>query len=1125
MAGTERVTRQIVEVLVKGAVYAPYTYGTERVTRQVVEVLYASPFYDFSTSNTISFGQVAGNVLAAITTAFLKPLILKSNTIQSLPNTDIINHGDFPIWTTNGLEWTQTRQAINARIDANAACSSQAITTFGSSSNASIGGVLASNGKIYGAPSNANSQILKIDPSTSTITSFAGPSLSATLYYKTITISNTNVSSDLTNFPLCVRISGDTDIGAHCLPTGDDIYFKDSNSNVLYCECESFSVTGGAATGVFWVKVGTISSSTTTTITCYYGDVAAVARTPTSVWDSDFKGVYHLGLQSNGVTFSMLDSTINANNGTNSGSITSATGEIGSCGSFNGSSKYGTIPKSISTDFTISFWVNPSANGASGSQWYNGSGLTDGEVGGVVADFGITLLSNKIAFGTGNLSGTDVTIQSAATLTLGTWYKVDCTRVSSSGAMITYINGVSSATGNGATGARSAPPSIAVGRIQTGSNYFNGYIDDIQVSGIARPAAWIKFSYYNQYSNEISWGAQTSFQGPPQLRFAGGVLAPNGSIYCIPDGSLAVLKIDPTTDTATSFGSLAAAGWYGGVLAADGMIYCIPNNNTTVLQIDPTTDTITTFGSLTGISKWNGGVLAQNGVVYGIPCNSTTVLKIGSDVSNYAYYKQITIPHTNVSADLTNFPLCVHINADTDLGTACLQNGNDIRFVATNGSTLPMEKDIFSISGNAATGIFWVNVPLISSSVDTIIYMYYGYANAKPYGNTVATWDSNFVGVWHFGNGTTLLTTDSTINANNGTNAGTVTAATGVIGGGASFPQSSTGIISVPNNSVFNMTTNPWQVDFWMAGSDQTNNYASAIGTYNNATYGTGAFSLRWDDAAASYAHRISMTHHEIGDKVIYNSSDLTFGTWYHVVVNRVGTTLNMYINGALNATKTISSGILFNWTANSYPLYIGGSWDSNGQGGYKGLLDEVRISNINRSDAWIAFEYANQVNSTGQLTTGAQTANTNSLPIGTMTFGNLSSSTAKWCGGVIASNGCIYGIPNSSTSVLKIDPTTDIATTFGTVSGSWYGGVLAPNGMIYCMPYSGTSILKIDPTTDTVTTFGVLTGSTKWAGGVLAMDGCIYGIPYSSATILKIGSSLDDIPTDFCLSRHFNKF
>ena len=52
---------------------------------------------------------------------------------------------------------------------------------------------------------------------------------------------------------------------------------------------------------------------------------------------------------------------------------------------------------------------------------------------------------------------------------------------------------------------------------------------------------------------------------------------------------------------------------------------------------------------------------------------------------------------------------------------------------------------------------------------------------------------------------------------------------------------------------------------------------------------------------------------------------------------------------------------------------------------------------------------------------------------------------------------------------------------------------------MIYGIPYNSTSVLKIDPVTDTATTFGSLSGTSKWFGGVLAPNGMIYGIPYDS--------------------------
>jgi hypothetical protein len=81
---------------------------------------------------------------------------------------------------------------------------------------------------------------------------------------------------------------------------------------------------------------------------------------------------------------------------------------------------------------------------------------------------------------------------------------------------------------------------------------------------------------------------------------------------------------------------------------------------------------------------------------------------------------------------------------------------------------------------------------------------------------------------------------------------------------------------------------------------------------------------------------------------------------------------------------------------------------------------------------------------------------------------------------------------------------------------------------MIYAMPHNTAiaTVLRIDPTTDTAVTFGALgSGVNKWAGCVLAPNGVIYGIPFTATTVVKVGYALDDVPLDFCLSRHFNKF
>ena len=119
-----------------------------------------------------------------------------------------------------------------------------------------------------------------------------------------------------------------------------------------------------------------------------------------------------------------------------------------------------------------------------------------------------------------------------------------------------------------------------------------------------------------------------------------------------------------------------------------------------------------------------------------------------------------------------------------------------------------------------------------------------------------------------------------------------------------------------------------------------------------------------------------------------------------------------------------------------------------------------------------------------------------------------------NWTMGFLAANGKIYGIPESGTTILIIDPALGTITT-STMGASipaagtkWIGGALGPDGKIYGIPYAATSILIIDPASGTATTSTMgadLSGGNKWIGGALGPDGKIYGMPSTAADILII--------------------
>jgi len=110
-------------------------------------------------------------------------------------------------------------------------------------------------------------------------------------YYKTITVSDTNVDADLADFPLLVAFDADPDIGQHARSDGYDIRFTlDDGVTELNFERETFAIDGqGQATGRFWVRVPQLVAGgpggVAATIRCYYGRPdASDASDPAAVW-------------------------------------------------------------------------------------------------------------------------------------------------------------------------------------------------------------------------------------------------------------------------------------------------------------------------------------------------------------------------------------------------------------------------------------------------------------------------------------------------------------------------------------------------------------------------------------------------------------------------------------------------------------------------------------------------------------------------------------------------------------------------------------------------------------------------------------------------------------------------
>lgn len=356
------------------------------------------------------------------------------------------------------------------------------------------------------------------------------------------------------------------------------------------------------------------------------------------------------------------------------------------------------------------------------------------------------------------------------------------------------------------------------------------------------------------------------------------------------------------------------------------------------------------------------------------------VLCANAQPAGYTSSAVITVDHTKVpNTDQLNFPLLI-VGASTALkartygGQMCNANGYDILFTsdAKGANPLPYERELHNtVAGRIA---YWVKIPVLSHTTDTPVYIWYGNAHLMAdQSSRASVWDANYKAVWHLDdNAANTTVADSTSHQHNGVNrtntntravAGPIPNVTALAYNGVDYTT-----IASPAGGDFDFTTGNFSFDFWL----KVNQYV-----VYSAYFGNGV----WDNTGyyfqeASGGHGLSFASNYSGAYSPYtNPTSRPSGVWMHVAVIRNGSTLSIYVNGAL--ASTLSN--FHQPASSSNPFTIGGTaGGSTGNGLMNGDIQEFRVSNINRSSDWVATEYANQ-NSPGtffsQLPSGWSTS------------------------------------------------------------------------------------------------------------------------------------------------------
>lgn len=343
---------------------------------------------------------------------------------------------------------------------------------------------------------------------------------------------------------------------------------------------------------------------------------------------------------------------------------------------------------------------------------------------------------------------------------------------------------------------------------------------------------------------------------------------------------------------------------------------------------------------------------------------STNTLTMQSNLTNsYTTSANGFVKNTTDSANLSNFPVLINLSSDTSLALNAQDDADDIAFTSSDETT-QLDHEIESFNGTTGELQAWVEVPTLSTSTDTVLYMYYGNATCSSQEDISGVWDSNHKLVHHLDDLTTSTTEDSTSNSNDAAKraANEPIETTTMIGKGQSFD--GTNDYDKVTNVVIT-SPSALTISSWIRKDSGGSTYETALHHASGTTIGSSAYWLGVDVSDKLTATIGATTG--VGWAAGQTTSVATYGQWYHLAAAWDGSVVKVYIDGEYNKQYNLST--YTNWTT---PTRFGASSDgSNYQ--FKGLVDEMRISTTSRGLDWIKTSYLNQKSPSSFFTLGPE--------------------------------------------------------------------------------------------------------------------------------------------------------
>ncbi|MFP4563422.1 MAG: DUF2341 domain-containing protein [Spirochaetia bacterium] len=320
---------------------------------------------------------------------------------------------------------------------------------------------------------------------------------------------------------------------------------------------------------------------------------------------------------------------------------------------------------------------------------------------------------------------------------------------------------------------------------------------------------------------------------------------------------------------------------------------------------------------------------------------------------------KLSVDNSSGTETLADFPVLVSLDSSRIDYGECLPEGADLQFRALDGETvLPHEIDTWNPLGTSSIWVRLAEIP--AGSTDTYFYLYYNSITPPEEPAPGAVWNDDYVGVWHLnepGGADGSTYSDSTYNrldAEGGVGSRTSPAGTGgKIGRGQDFSGMDTHRIDLPGSPLLD-DLGPVTFSFWVYDYG-----AAAVGS--ERIIHKNRLDIRNGEQGGNPTLVFERTF-SMNNLFKAFMNPWTYDTWDYVTLTWIGSDdeddVLLYSNvppplGDFNRNDgigTIETDSISNLTlGNTF-------WESSDN--FNGIIDELRISSVVRSAAWVDAQH-----------------------------------------------------------------------------------------------------------------------------------------------------------------------